>query len=329
MRINEKLSLLNRVTNNGKIIIEREPNSNYVFVTNYEDLIQALDYLASEEWNNLDDARIQDIIKKYGFQGSEKKLNTNEYNWLSSYVDDLNQKYPFYYSIITTQVLEEDEKALNILIPSSINSFQELINFNKNLSRFFNDLKVIEEIKFISFDKGTDWIVLAVNSITAYYLVMTCLEIAQKIVNLKKTYHEGEIAKLQHQALLKKVPNFDLTEDDFKKITIDSFTEENINKLFTPEALKQLSRYGTNEELLAGIRMGIPELIQILEKGSQIVPANNHPKFLTTESGNINIDVKTYITYKDDKNDEGEQPLLNSGKDAKEDEEGEEDGDVK
>jgi hypothetical protein len=315
MRINKKLALLNGVTKNGKIFINSVEEPGGYKVKNYEDLMRALDYLGKEEWNKNDDGRIRDIIRIHGFE-DDQRLNRNEFDWLKSYVTELNKTYPYYYSIISTQIHKEDEKSLSVLIPTDIQSFEELIAFNKRLAKAFDSIKITEDISFSGFDKGTDWIVLTANTITAYYLIMTCLNVAQKVVTLKKTYHEGEIAKLQHQALIKEEPDLNLTEDKFKEITIQSFTEDNIRKLFTSEALSKLQRHGTENELLTGVKKAMPELIDLLEKGMRIEPANEHPKFLTTENGNILINVNTYITYGDSNDESSKESLsLESGED--------------
>lgn len=306
--------MLNQVTrDNGLLFIEREktPSGNYV-VKNYEDLIKAIQFLMTQEWNDYPNGRVLDLIKKFGPYG-QPALDRGELEWLGEYITNLNQKYQLYYSILKTEIHEENDQALNILIPAKIDQFSELMEFNRNLNTIFNSLKILNEIEFVSFDNGTDWYVLATKSVTAYYILMSCLGTAQSILDLRKTYYEGAIAKHQYEALKKEVPDIKLSEEELYQKTIDNYASKKIAENFPPELLQELKNRGNEQELLSGIRIAIERLTYILEQGSQIQPADSHPKFLSTDNGNISIDFEIYNTLPKEQNEEAAPALLQDG----------------
>ncbi len=311
MRISEKFSLLRKVTKeNGSLYVksERTPDRD-IKVLNYEEIIKAIELLNDQEWNSVSIDRIRDIIKKYGLEGTPV-LAQHEYEWMNEYIARVNEKYPLYFSMLSAEMYEEDEYGLSILIPAKVDFFSDLMSFNKDLTIIFDSLKITNDIKFISFDKGTDWYVIATRSASAYYLFMTCLGTAQGLLDLKKTYYESEIAKHQYETIKMIQPNLDLTEEQLYQQTLDRVIENKVKEGFSKEILQGFSKRGTEEELLAGIRKAIGKLASILEQGSQIQPSANHPKFLTTENGNITINITEYNSIEPE---EENPPLLEEG----------------
>src|SRR3989344_7743776 len=102
MRLGEIKNILDEVLDeSNKIHIENEPayGGQAQKITNFGQIISALDILSAQSWNDTSYAEIENIKKQYKKTPSIATLETAQFNQLNAYINAINQKLPLFYSI--------------------------------------------------------------------------------------------------------------------------------------------------------------------------------------------------------------------------------------
>lgn len=294
MRLGEIRNILREVVNDSdQIAIEHEPlfGGQAQLVKNYGSLISALDILAEQNWNDVGYSQIEEIKKEYGSEVLKVQLPQEQFNQLNSYLSSLNAKLPLYLSILDTMVDDQDEKTLNIKLPDSISSLNDLNSTNKKLEDLFKKFNLSGEFKFKGFDKGTSWYEVLVTSEVLYRYVIACLGVALLIVQFKKTYYESEQAKLNYLATLKE--NDKPKEVEQKKHSdryIDVSLEEKVKKIV--HEIEETNGK-TFPELKSNLVLATKDLVEHLNDGVEFHLSLNPPEYAQEKGAQIVIDYKS------------------------------------
>ena len=294
MRLGEVKSKIDPALNEeGKIILEYEAiyGGQAYQVENYGDVTNALKILRKFEWNQVDFSEIDDFLDGAERITNTKTMKVNDYSQLSNFVSNLNVQLPYFYSIISSMVDEQNEQTINIKLHEEPVSLDELSDFNKRIGKLFKEFQVDGDFKFAGFDKGSAWYVIIIAGVLTFRFFITCLKTAQEIFKTKKEYYNSAKAKLDYEASLSKGDKFD--EGDFKKYQerrLELEVEEEVEK--TIEYIGETN--GAKEiELKTKLIIATKELIKELEKGTEFHLSLNPPDYAKEQKGYLEINYKS------------------------------------
>lgn len=301
MRIGEIKNIVQASLNeNDLIVIKHEAifGGQAYKVTNYLDVINTLEVLADQSWNDAVYTEIEKIKSKY----PDSQVNTLEapdFNQLNSYVSTVNQKVPLFYSVLESLVQDQDEKMINLKLPVTIQSIKELSSFNSELEKMFKCFNFAGEFQFKGFDRGTSWYEIFVTGEALYRYFIACLAVAYGIIKLKETYYNSENAKLSYLASLKK--GEEKTEEGERKFC-DRYIEEALQKGIEDLAKKIEEKNGKEEkEVISGLVIATSKLIEKMEEGAEFHLSLNPPTYVGETSNGLVIDYKSIPVLKEQK----------------------------
>lgn len=287
-----KQILDNVVDDNNNIIVENEPifGGQAYIVNNYIDLVDALNILSEQEWNDYDFAPISSLIKSHPPRRSRQQLTQEEYGQLSSYISSVNHKLPYFYSILESVVEDQDEKVINIKLPEEIDTLSKLSDANKRLEKIFKIFSIDGQFELEGFDKGTEWYVMCTTGYLSYLALIKGLEIAKNYFETREAYFKSKKAELDYKASLKNI-------SDFNKDGMEAYCERRLEldiEVEVQEAAEQISETNgkTPQELQTHMIQGVKEIVKELAKGTEFHLSLNPPEYVEGNIGNLNIDYK-------------------------------------
>lgn len=294
MRLGEQKNIIDKVIDdNNKIVIEHAPlyGGQVENISNFGEIIDLLEIFSEHKWNTQDYSIIESLVEKYG-DSRIGQLEVADFNQLNSYVSTLNQKLPLYYSILETMVEEQDEKTINIKIPTSnIHSLATLGTLNSRINQILKKFNVDGEFQFKGFDKGTDWYVITSVGTMSSAFLLACLKIAKSYFETKEAYFKSENARLDYLAAL----NDDETETDEglkeyvekrKRIEMEEGVKKSVDEMGVGSSGKQ------PEELKTQLIMATTDLVKELGHGTEFHMSLNPPTYAEGENQSFSIDYK-------------------------------------
>ena len=294
MRLGEIKQKIDRVISENKIIvIKNEPlyGEQAQKVTNYSEIMDVLELLSGLEWNDVQNSEItEQLLRKYPKGNVSEMLPLADYNILTAFIGRINEKLPFYYSILETMVEKQDEQIINIKLSEKVNSLTDLEKFNKDLSSLFKKFNLAGEFQFKGFDNGTSWYEILITGVVLYKYFIACLAVAFAIVELKKTYYDAEQSKLNYLASLR--GGEEATEEGRQKFTdryIKIYLEEKIK-----EVIEKIGDTNGNAkpEITSHLVMATNELVKQLGEGVEFHLSLNPPQYAREEINSLAIDYK-------------------------------------
>ena len=286
MRLGEIKNILDEVLDeSNKIHIENEVayGGQAQKITNFGQIISALDILSAQSWNDTSYAEIENIKKQYKKTPSIATLETAQFNQLNSYINAINQKLPLFYSILESLVEEQDEKVINIKLPEGIESLEELDTTNKRLEDILKLFNVDGQFQFQGFDKGSLWYVLMAAGPLSYGFLIGCLNVAQEYLKAKTEYFKSEEAKISFQAALQgKEDKF--TFEKYQEGWLSIFIKDKVKKVI--EEIGQTNG-ASNEELHTKLVKATTNLVAELGEGTEFHLSLNPPEYASEEKGAI------------------------------------------
>ncbi len=315
MRLGEIKKIIEKTLDeDGKMTIQHESiyEGQAHLVNNFADIMFAIDVVYDKEWNELDYAPIEAIRDKYDYI-SKVRIEVAEFNQLNSYVISLNTKLLLYLSILETMTEDQEEKLINIKLPSdSIGSLENLAGLNKKLNDVLKKFNIDGEAEFKGFDKGTDWLMVCFSGILSYQSFIACLKIAQEYFKTKKEYYGSKEAKLNYKASLK-------NDDDFSEKDLKKCTEKKLKLLIEQEVKDAMDNIkGTNgkseKEMCSQLVIATKDLVKELGDGVEFHLSLNPPKYANESGGELKID---YVAIKEIRDEESKPGQLEKPKEDK------------
>lgn len=287
MRLGKIRNIVSEVTNTtDQITIE----ANAIFggqayvVENYYKLVEALNVVSTQEWNDVDFSTVKAIIDKYDIVSTQTITNA-EYDQFTVYIAAVNQKLPIFLGIIKTMVDEQDQKIINVKLPENIKSIADLDKFNKRLTDIFKRFNLAGEFEFKGFDRGTSWYEILITGELLYRYFLACMAVAITVVHFKKTFYDAENAKLAYKASVK---NSEKTEAQFLKEVVEEKVSSDITDAIT-EIEKTDGK--TTQELHSQLVTATTELVKELGHGTEFHLSLNPPEYVAeNKGGSLNID---------------------------------------
>jgi len=298
MRIGEIRNIIGRVlSDNHQIAIEQEDlyGGQAHNVKNYGDLIQALNILSEQNWNNQNYDEIEKIKEMYGDDVRSVQLPQEQFNQLNSYINEINSKVSLYYEVLDSFVEKQDEKTINIKLPSGLSSLEDLSSANKRLDDIFKLFNVDGEFQFKGFDRGTEWYVLVGGGVLSYRFVIACIKIGQEYLKMRTEYFKTKQAEIAYEMTLK---------DEEKKPAggFEKFKEEWLNRFTRKKVEEAVEVIGTNgqtqPELASKLVKATTKLVKELDAGAEFHLSLNPPAYAQEHAGSLVIDYKQLAKLK-------------------------------
>lgn len=305
MRVGEIKSIVKKVLgdNNAINIISDEAYGGQArLVKNYSYLIETLDILSNQKWNDSGYEQVALLKSNHPIQGKEMLLTSDEFTILNEYVNALNSKMPLFYSILESFADDQDEFVINIKLPEKIDSLAELSEISKKIEETLKLFNVSGEFKFIGFDIGTEWLVVLANGLFSYSAIISGLKIAQEYFKARENYFDSEKAKISYEISLGKKDSKESANDyeEYKKIWLEKFIEKEVEK-----AVQKIGLNGhTVQELNSKLVKATTKLIKELGTGVEFHLSLNPPSYVTEEDGELKIDYKKISASNEKKIDE-------------------------
>jgi hypothetical protein len=290
MRLGEVKQVIDEVLDdNNQIVIEH--NSIYggqaYLIDNFRELVVTYDIISDLAWNDVDNTQLDPVIIKYRDFPNPVQLEQAEFNLLNTYVSAVNQKIPYYYSILEEMVEDQDEQTINIKLPEKIDSFDDLSDLNKRLQKTLHFFNVDGEFSFQSFDKGSDWYVVVTQGLLSSAYLISCLKIAQEILKLRTEYFKSEEAQISYEVA--KGVSEKLTPSKFQNDWIDKYLSAKVKEVME----EIVERNGAAEtELQVKLIKGVTALVKEFDEGVEFHLSLNPPSFVDKVNGGLKIDYK-------------------------------------
>ena len=299
MRIGEIKNIIGRVLAENRVIqIISEPlyGGQAYRINNFAELMDALDILSGQTWNNIDYQPVENIKESHPAV-NPTLLTAEEFNQLNSYISSINSTVPLYYSMLESLTEPQDEKVINIQLPPNINSLDDLSTTNERLDDILKRFNVDGEFRFVGFDKGTDWYVVAAIGWLSYRFLIACLKIAQECLKTRTEYFNSEQAKISYKASLVGLQDVEENFENYKENWLVLFIESKVQ-----EAIKAIGTHGQTEpELSSKLVNAVKKLIVELGKGTEFHLSLNPPDYAKEQGGQLVIDYKKLQALKPSK----------------------------
>lgn len=295
MRLGEIKQKIDKVISENKIIlVKNEPlyGEQAQKVTNYSEIMDVLELLAVLEWNDIQIDEITDqLLSKYPKANLTETLPLDDFNKMSSFIGRINEKLPFYYSILETMVEKQDECVINVKLPEGINTLEDLTVFNRRISKLFKSFQIDGEFEFNKFDKGSSWYEMCAIGILTYPYFIACLKIAQEYFKAESEYFKSREAKISYEASkASAAKDKELEFDNYKTQWLEAFIREEVRQLIN-EKLKETNGE-TNESLQTKLVVATTSLVKELGEGTEFHLSLNPPAYASEQAGQITIDYK-------------------------------------
>ena len=256
-------------------------------ISNYGEVIDVLEYISATKWGGIDSAAFDEFITKY------PKVDTIQipqaaFLQLNSFVDSANSKLPQYYSILETMVQPQESQVINIKLSSKIKNIDDLSKMNARLDSIFKYFNIDGEVKFVGFDKGSEWYVLLLSGVLSYPFLISCLKISQEVLKTRTEYFKSQEARISYEAA--KEDKTKISDSDYKK-----YAKEWIKLFIVREVEKNINEIAgrnghSDNELQIKLIKGTTELVKELDEGTEFHLSLNPPEYATEKMGCIKID---------------------------------------
>lgn len=291
MRLGEIKNIIGKVLDDQwEVSINQEPIYGWQAyrVKNFKNLIDALEILSEQSWNDADYDLIKSLFRKP--KSSIVQLDSNEYNQLSSYISSLNRNTSLYFSILETMTEEQDPQIINIKIPEeSVVSLKDLSSFNNRLEKILKQFAIDGQFEFKWLDKWTSWYEILIIGVFTYRAFIACLKVAQEYLKTKQEYYATKRAELDYKASLVK-------GDEFTKEGLKTYTEKRLELELEEKTRLALHEIKIKEnwksplELQNQLIKATTELVKELWNGTEFHLSLNPPEYAEEVAWSIRID---------------------------------------
>ena len=259
-------------------------------IRGYKTLISALEILADQPWLDTDTKPLDNLIKEHGNTAAKMQVSPQHHNALSQIDNQVNQKLPIFYGILTELVDEQEEEIVNIKIPEdNIGDLESLSKFNKELQEVFKLIVKHKglrgDVDFKGFDVGSSWYeILIIGGPLVYSAFMGVIEIADRLIQTRKSWYESEDIRLSVKAKKRELAKKDETPEPPTQKEI----ADHVNGLFEISAEELVAELidkfpeppNDPQEMQNSILMGLNKVIALIEKGTEFHPSLNPPEFV-------------------------------------------------
>ena len=265
MRFKEQLARLNEAFSNINIDVQQKNNGNYS-VKNASVLRDAVNIIKDLNYLNPESENVLALTFFMENPLDVMELTQQIYNNFNSQITNLKTKISNYIKSMENIVLDESELSLEIKLieHESIDKIgKDLLNIDKLINQVITHKKINGSYKFSSFDIGSSWIYIILNSILTLNLIAAVIWAACVI---RKKIIEGNI--LDEKLKQMKLQTSSL--EDIKKAN-----QEFIDNAITAEALNILKTFdldNTENEYLNRIKNSIKEFSELINNGVEIHP---------------------------------------------------------
>lgn len=290
MRLGEIKKIVDLVTNEDhQIILESSQifGGQAYLITNYQELSEAFDVINEMSWNDVMDDDIIQLFNKYQTETSSVQMEQADFSKFNDYFNQVNTKFPFFYSILEETTEEQDEKIINIKLPNEIGNFVDLNNINDSLDGILKVFNIDGKYKFIGLDKGTSWYEIMFMGMLSYRFFIGCLEIAERSLRVRKEWFLSEEARISFEISKEQIKGFTIEKykDDYLKLYIDKKVNEIIEQIKDGHGK-------TSPELHSTLVKGTTRLVKALGEGVEFHLSYNPPEYAKESKGKIEIDYK-------------------------------------
>lgn len=311
MRLREVKRKIEELGSNGEITINlKQQLGNFYVISDSSRLFHLLSFLSKQEWNNVDFSGIQEIIDNTeALKNVEVMLDSNQYNKLVGYVNELNNRLPIFFGMINALSKEQSEFDINVKLSEKIKTIDDLdglVAEVKDLEKYV--ILDGKQLGFAGFDVGSWWITLSAGCGAVYGFVMACVKLAQEVLKVQEQYYKTKEAKVHYRMTLKDDSKY--TEDGLKK-----YCQEYCKKYLeegAAEIANKLGNYnGASENEIKGKAKNATEkLVNIIGNGNEVhISLNSSNAVKETVDGKISVNYDELRKLASDKEQENKEAM--------------------
>lgn len=308
MRLREVKRKIEELGSNGEISISlKQQLGSFYIIADSSKLFHLLLFLSRQEWNNLDFSGIQEIIDNTeALKNAEVMLDSNQYNKLVGYVNEVNRRLPIFFGMVSALSKEQGEFDINIKLSEKIQTVDDLdglVSEIKGLEKFV--ILDGKKLDFVGFDVGSWWIALSAGCGAVYGFVMACVKLAQEVLKTQEQYHKTKEAKIHYRMTLKEESKY--TEEGLKK-----YCREYCKKYLDEGAAEIASKLGdyngsSESEIREKAKNAAEKLVNIIGNGNEVhISLNSSSAVKETADGKISVNYEELRKLASDREQEDE-----------------------
>lgn len=308
MRLREVKRKIEELGSNGEISISlKQQLGSFYIIADSSKLFHLLLFLSKQEWNNLDFSGIQEIIDNTeALKNAEVMLDSNQYNKLVGYVNEVNRRLPIFFGMVSALSKEQGEFDINIKLSEKIQTIDDLdglVSEIKELEKFV--ILDGKKLNFVGFDVGSCWIALSAGCGAVYGFVMACVKLAQEVLKAQEQYYKTKEAKIHYRMTLKEQSKY--TEDGLKKYC-QKYCEKYLDEGAAEIANKLGDYNGSSEgEIREKARNATEKLVNIIGNGNEVhISLNSSSAVKETADGKISVNYEELRKLASDREQEDE-----------------------
>lgn len=267
MRYQIQIEMLEASQKLLEIKSQQLPNTQTFYVNNIKDISQGIEILKNLEYLNPELKRVMDLGIVTNVQSSTITVNNDVFSKLTASVNALRNKINQNLSILKSTVIEISESTICIKLIEH-DSLKELGNELELIDTILNQIISHKDVsgtyKFSSFDIGSTWVYILINSSLTMNLIAGVVWSACVI---RKKWLECEYLKQQIK-LMK------IKEDSLKDI--QEASDKQLKLLTESEAkniMQQFNLDNTDNEYQNRLVHSITELSKLINEGVQVQPS--------------------------------------------------------
>lgn len=200
----------------------------------------------------------------------------------------INMKLPVYSEIADNFSPNQEETAINIKLPSNINSINDLSVFNKRLDNIFKKINITGNFKITGFDTGSEWYQVLIDNAVLFNYVISAVSLSLQIIDFRNKRKGSDDLRLTKKAIDVKNPSNTITEQKLLNGMVDEKISEDVNKI-----IEELDCPDGREkpETISMIIGAVKELIREIDRGTEFHLSLNPPEYVKENGGNMMINI--------------------------------------
>lgn len=226
------------------------------------------------------DATTLDLISEHA--NDEVYLpETTQYDQIVALFTQINTTLPAYSEIAKAFSPDQEETTVNIKLPDSIDSIDDLQKFNKRLDDIFKRFNIAGDFKIVGFDNGSEWYQVFLDP-NLYMFVMAAVSLSLQIIDFRDKHKGSEDLRLAKKAIDTKDSGNTLTEQKLLNGMVDEKITEDVSKV-----VDELGAPDGREkpETVSMIIGAVKDLVKELDKGTEFHLSLNPPSYTEERPG--------------------------------------------
>lgn len=222
------------------------------------------------------------------------ELGASRYNQVNAVFSHINQTLPVMRKVVAAFAPAQDEKIINVKLPSDVKSFEDLDGCNKRIGTIFAKIGITEKngLEVVGFDTGSEWYQILIEDLAFFKWVIVVVGIAWSCIKMRKDWFDSEISRLTLKAMKKENDNKLSKRDEVVRSVMEVKITEDIEKAID-DGLPMFGKQ--KEEVVGQMTTAVHSVMDEIERGTEFHLSLNPPKSINE----VQVGDLVHINYSD------------------------------